>query len=405
MAQGHVRFGILGPCEMRVGDAVVPLGTPKQRAFLAMLVIRRNRAVGIDELLTAVWDDSPPSGARATLHTYVFNLRRLMAAPGIDTRAILASAPPGYRLSVPDSDFDLGRFISMRSSGMHAVADGRFEQASQYFSAALAQWRGPVLDDLRDFTSFDTFATALAEDKLETHIALAEAEIACGRFQSVIPEMEALTAEHPYREPLWAHLITADYLAERQSDARDAYQRLKTALAEELGIDPGPTLRALHMQILRQEPLDTGRAARLHADDTINALEDHLAATVTELTNGPVLRDAAGCTHPLLGMSTRIGRWPDNHIVVADGKASRHHAAIIDTGSNFVIADLQSTNGVFVRGRRIHTSATLFSGDVIRIGNQQFTFEAASGDPKAGGGAAEPEQTGRHSEALPTGLD
>lgn len=124
---------------------------------------------------------------------------------------------------------------------MHAAAAGKFEQASQHLSRALAQWRGPVLDDLRDFQFVDAFATALVEDKILAHTAKAEAEIACGRAAAVITELEALTAEHPYREPLWTQLITAYYLTDRQSDALGAYRRVKTTLAEDLSIDPGPT--------------------------------------------------------------------------------------------------------------------------------------------------------------------
>src|SRR5262245_56649961 len=137
MAQGGVRFGVLGPVEMRVGDTLVPLGAPKQRAILALLVIHRNRTVEVDELLSAAWKDSPPAGARATLHTYVSNLRRLMDGSTIDAHAVLTKATQGYRLSVPDNDFDLGRFALERSNGVQAAADGRFEQASRHFSAAL----------------------------------------------------------------------------------------------------------------------------------------------------------------------------------------------------------------------------------------------------------------------------
>ena len=92
--------------------------------------------------------------------------------------------------------------------------------------------------------------------------ARAEAEIACGRAHSVISELEALVVEHPYREPLWAQLITAYYVADRQSDALDAYGRLKPMLADDLGIDPGPTVESLHQRILRQEPLDIKQVAR-----------------------------------------------------------------------------------------------------------------------------------------------
>ena len=364
---------------MSVDGTVISLGSRKQRAVLAVLLVNRNRAVGSDELISAVWENRPPTNVRSALHTYMSNLRRLITSSDFDARAVLASAPPGYRLSLPDSDFDLGRFVTSSASGFRASANGQFDQASRSFAEALAEWRGPALDDLRDFTFFEAFATALAEDRLTTQIGHAEAEIACGRSRSIVNTLEALTAEHPYHEPLWAQLVTAYYLAERQSSALDAYHRLRSALAEDLGIDPGPTVQALYEKVLRQERLDVGKATRARADDTIIALQDHVSA-VTEHLVGPVLRGADGTTHPLMAMSTRIGRSPDNNIVLADAKVSRHHAAIIDTGSNFVIADLRSANGVYVGGRRIRASAVLVNGDVIRIGDNEFTFYLSTPD-------------------------
>ena len=138
MAQDGVWFGVLGPTEVRVGETAMTLGTPKQRAVLAMLVLHRNRTVGTDELITAAWGESPPGGAPSTLHTYVSNLRRLMTEPGVDPQRILARAAPGYRLSVPDSDCDVGRFITERTKGVEAAAGARFEEASGHFAAALA---------------------------------------------------------------------------------------------------------------------------------------------------------------------------------------------------------------------------------------------------------------------------
>lgn len=233
-------FGLLGPLQMTIDGTPVPSGTPKQRAVLAMLVINRNRPVGVDALITALWEEWPPSGARASIHSYVSNLRKLLGGAGIDPRVVLAAAPPGYRLSIPDNTCDLGRFVAEKTAGVHAAAAGRFEQASRHLSAALREWRGPVLDDLRDFQFVEPFATALVEDKVLAHTAKAEAEIACGRASAVIAELEALTFEHPYREPLWTQLITAYYLSDRQSDALGAYRRVKTTLADDLGIDPGP---------------------------------------------------------------------------------------------------------------------------------------------------------------------
>ncbi|MGH3559036.1 MAG: AfsR/SARP family transcriptional regulator, partial [Mycobacterium sp.] len=269
MGESGLEFGLLGPLSMTVAGTPLALGTPKQRAVLAMLLINRNRAVGTESLVNAAWDQSPAPAARASIHSYVSNLRRILGSAEVDPHTVLASWPPGYRLSVADGDCDLDRFITKKTAGIRAAAAGEFEQASSHLSAALAEWRGPVLDDLRDFAFVEVFATALMEENVWAHTARSEAEIACGRAYAVIGELEELAAEHPYREPVWAQLITAYYVAERQSDALEAYRRLKTVLAEDLGIDPGPTVEGLHVQILRQERLDTKQAAKTTAARTL----------------------------------------------------------------------------------------------------------------------------------------
>jgi len=369
-------FGVLGPLLMSVDGTPVPLGAAKQRAVLAMFVLNRNRPVAIDSLINAVWDQSPVPAARVTIQSYVSNLRRLLGSVGLDARGVLAKAPPGYRLNVAEADCDLGRFNTERIAGVHATAAGQFEQASSHLSAALAEWRGPVLDDLRNFAFVDKAATKLTEDKMLAYTDFVEAEIACGRAYTVIGELERLAAENPYREPLWAQLITAYYIAKRQSDALDAYQRLKTTLAEELGIDPNPSVSALRDQILRQEPLDTKRAAQTNAAQTITNFRRRIAAPAQSAVAG--LRDTAGRHYPLEAAATYIGRDSDNDIVLNDADVSRHHAAIIDTGANFMIMDRGSTNGVEVQGERIDTSANLADGDHIRIGGHEFIFEIHS---------------------------
>jgi SARP family transcriptional regulator, regulator of embCAB operon len=373
MAANGAEFGVLGPLQICVDGAPVALGTPKQRAVLAMLLINRNRPVGTDSLIEAAWEQFPPPDPRASLHSYVSNLRKLLSGIGVDSRTALVSAPPGYRLAVPENDCDIGRFVLGKTAGVQAAASGKFEQACQSLRGALAEWRGPVLEDLRDFQFVDPFATALVEDKVLAHTALAEAEIACGRAYAIIGELESLTAEHPYREPLHAQLITAYYLAERQSDALDAYRRLKTTLADDLGIDPGPSVQALHERILRQEPLDVKRVARTTAIHTANSLDQRTA--VGAASSVARLRDASGNDYPLVAAATRIGRLPDNDIVLDDANVSRHHAVIIDTGTNFVVTDLRSANGVEVRGERIRASVTLNDGDRIRICDHEFVFE------------------------------
>ncbi|MGW0159209.1 BTAD domain-containing putative transcriptional regulator [Mycobacterium sp. NPDC003323] len=371
-------FGVLGPLQLTVDGAPVPLGTPKQRAVLAMLVMSRNRPVSSDSLAAAAWEQYPPPEPKASLHSYVSNLRKLIGRSGADGRSVLAGAPPGYRLSVTEAQCDIGRFAAAKNAGVQAAADGRFEQAGIHLADALAQWRGPVLDDLRDFAFVSPFATALMEDKVMVHTAHAEAEIACNRGYAVIGSLEALVAEHPYREPLWTQLITAYYLSDRQSDALDAFHRLRTTLADDLGIDPGPTARALSERILRQEPLNVRQAARTTAVHQISRID--LRTAVGSPPAPAQIRAATGRVFPLAAAATRIGRLPDNDIVLDDVSVSRHHAVLIDTGTSFVITDLRSANGVEVSGRRIRGTATLNHGDRIRICDHEFVFEILAAD-------------------------
>ncbi len=378
MSNSGLGFGVLGPLLVTAHGIRVPLGAAKQRAVLAMLVINRNRPVSVDSLIDAVWGDDPVPAARTSIQSYISTLRRLLHGAGADPYMVLASAPPGYQISIADTDCDVGRFTAEKAAGVRAAAAGQYEDASTHLHAALGEWRGPVLDDLRDFPFVDAYAAMLLEEKVAAHTARAEAEIACGRAGAVIGELEALTAEHPYREPLWAQLITAYYVTERQSDALGAYRRLKTTLADGLGIDPGPTVSALHERILRQEPVVARRSTLTTHKQSVY----HTASDIAVGDGYPVawLRDRTGRQYPLNGASTRIGRHSDNDIVFDDDTdVSRYHAVIIDTGAGFVIYDSKSTNGVEVQRRRIRGSAPLADGDLIRIGSREYTFQVRPG--------------------------
>jgi pSer/pThr/pTyr-binding forkhead associated (FHA) protein len=176
---------------------------------------------------------------------------------------------------------------------------------------------------------------------------------------------------------LWAQLITAYYLMERQYDALAAYRRLKTTLADELGIDPGPTVRDLHERVLRQERLDVKRVARATARRAVATLARGTSASSQSAVAH--LRDGSGHHYPLRGAIVRIGRLADNDIVIDDAMVSRYHAMIVDTGTSFVVTDLRSANGVTLADNRIRGSATLADGDSIRIGDHEFTFELGDG--------------------------
>jgi SARP family transcriptional regulator, regulator of embCAB operon len=153
---------------------------------------------------------------------------------------------------------------------------------------------------------------------------------------------------------------------------------VKTTLADDLGIDPGPTVYSLYERILRQERLDVKQAAKTTAADTLVAMGQRTG--VGTRSTVARLRDGSGHSFPLLVAVTRIGRLADNDIVLDDAKVSRHHAVVIDTGAGLAISDLRSANGVEVAGERIRGSATLADGDRIRIGHHEFTFEIEARD-------------------------
>lgn len=359
---------------MTIDGLAQPLGGIKPRAVLAMLVINRNFVVSAESLAAAAWDDHPPEEFRASLHVIVSNLRKVLRIANRDPKAVLATASPGYRLSITDQECDLGRFRALTAAGSRFSASGRHEEASTHYVRALAEWKGPALEDLQGLRFADAVSVALQEERLITETARAESEIACGRAEIVIADLVSLTNNHPLREPLWGQLISALYTCGRQSDALAACRRLRSILAEE-GIDPSPPLQDLENRILRQQPL---------SDRLPTLVRNAMALTITERRPEAArarIRDKFGRVIPIEPGGLRIGRMLDNDLVLDQGKVSRHHAVIEDTGAQFIIRDLQSSNGTVVSGHAVVDSTALTNGDVIRIGDDEFSFEVfAPGD-------------------------
>jgi ABC-type transport system substrate-binding protein/DNA-binding SARP family transcriptional activator/DNA-binding beta-propeller fold protein YncE len=228
-----VRFLVLGALEVTVGGKPVRVGGPKQRALLAMLVLHANEPVSRDRLVDAVWGERRPSNPDQTLDTYVSRLRKLLGPDRIDRRS------GGYALRVEAGERDLDRFAELAS-------DGRYDEA-------LALWRGPALEGLL----FEPFAQHAAEQLEERRLVVIEEriDIALQREQGaeLVPELEQLVREHPFRERLLGQLMLALYRAGRQVAALDAYRTAKRRLAEELGLDPGPQLQELERRILMHD--------------------------------------------------------------------------------------------------------------------------------------------------------
>jgi DNA-binding SARP family transcriptional activator len=218
---------------------------PKQRALLALLVLRANELVATDELLEALWGPEPPETARKALQGHVSALRKALGAHAIETR------PPGYALRLRADQTDVGRFHAL-------VEEARGEPdpaaRSQLLRCALELFRGEPLADFRYESFAREGAAALDDARLTVVEERIEADLALGRHAEVAAELERLVAANPLRERLRAQLMVALYRGGRQSDALHVYQEARRLLAGELGLDPGPALRHLERQILEHDP-------------------------------------------------------------------------------------------------------------------------------------------------------
>jgi DNA-binding SARP family transcriptional activator/streptogramin lyase len=237
---------VLGRLEAYDDGVELDLGPPKQRAVLALLLLNANHVVSTERLIDDLWGDSPPSTARAALQVYVAGLRKALRNGG----ASLRTRSPGYVLELDAGVLDLDRFTQLRAEAREASdADHR----AALLHEALMLWRDTPLPELRT-EPFSTAAVAQLEQlRLATLEERIDADLALGRDGALVTELEALVAEHPYRERLRAQLMLALYRAGRQADALDAYQAGRRALQDELGLEPGKNLRDLEAAILRQD--------------------------------------------------------------------------------------------------------------------------------------------------------
>ncbi len=253
-------FRILGPLQVEDDGRAMPLGGPKQRALLALLILQANRVAARERLIDDLWGDRAPETATTALQGYVSALRKTVGPERIITHA------PGYLLRVDPEAVDLGRFERLTREGRAALAAGNAEQASKTLTEALALWRGPALVDVDSAPFAYAEALRLEELRLAALEERLDADLALGRHADVVAELEALVAQHPLRERLRGQLMLALYRCGRQAQALQAYQVARRLLVGELGIEPGSALRALEQGILNQDPIlevpTTGTATR-----------------------------------------------------------------------------------------------------------------------------------------------
>jgi DNA-binding SARP family transcriptional activator len=259
-------FRILGPLEaLDEGRDLAPAGG-KRRALLALLLLHANETLSRERLIDELWGESPPATATKTLQVHVSRLRKALSA-GNGVGAVILTREHGYQLKLDPDRLDAHHFERLVAEGRRELATGDPNSAAAAFEAALSLWRGAPLAGLGQEPFVRREAARLEDLRVAALEDLNEAKLALGRHSELVGQIEALIGEHPYRERLHAQLMLALYRCERQADALQAYQDARTALVEELGIEPGQRLRELERAILAQDPVLAAPAAPLGVGD------------------------------------------------------------------------------------------------------------------------------------------
>jgi DNA-binding SARP family transcriptional activator/ABC-type branched-subunit amino acid transport system substrate-binding protein len=238
-----MRFEILGPLQLNAGGESVPV-SGQQGALLVALLLNRNTVVSSDRLVDFLWDGRPPANATKAVHVYVSQLRKLLSEGTLATRA------PGYVLNVGPGELDAEVFEQL-------VAKGSAEEprdATATLADALELWRGRPLEGFEETEPARHEVARLEELRLVALERRLDAELALGRHDEAVPELEHLVAEHPLRERLRALLMLALYRSGRQADALAVHREGRRLLVDELGLEPGSELQSLERRILDHDP-------------------------------------------------------------------------------------------------------------------------------------------------------
>src|SRR5215213_2347228 len=249
MLENRLEFRILGPLVVRVDGAVVPVGGPKQRALLAMLLLSANRVVSRERLIGELFAEQSLNSADHALRNHVSRLRKVLASAAADEPRLVARAP-GYLLRVEPGELDLEQFDRLLAAGRESLAAAEPAAAAESLHAAEALWDGRPLADLElePFAQIDV--ERLEELRLAAVEGRIEADLALGRHLTVVPELETLVVEHPFRERFHAQLMLALYRCGRQAEGLEVYRQTRELLNDELGLEPGVALQQLERAIL-----------------------------------------------------------------------------------------------------------------------------------------------------------
>ncbi|EHR52736.1 DNA-binding transcriptional activator of the SARP family [Saccharomonospora marina XMU15] len=242
---------LLGPLELSANGCELDLGGPRQRVVLAMLALNANRVTPIEQLIDAVWDNAPPTTARAQVQICISGLRRALANTGDSTQ--IRTITPGYLLEVKEHSLDTAQFNGLLTSARTHLNAERLTEAVGTLRSALALWRGPALAGVRS-ELVRRGAAKLEDARLGALIDRIRLDLALGRHEDVVGELSVLVKEHPLRERLYELLMLALYRSGRQAEALEVCREARATLMEELGIELSQSVRRLETSILNRDP-------------------------------------------------------------------------------------------------------------------------------------------------------
>ncbi|WP_084579915.1 BTAD domain-containing putative transcriptional regulator [Kutzneria sp. 744] len=248
-----MQIRVLGQFEVTRGEERITPSQPKLRQLFALLALNTNTVVRVEQLIEEVWGSEPPTKAMGTLQTYMSHLRRLLAADD-STVSVLHTRHVGYALTLPEQDVDAGRFGRLVARGRSELDSGHIESAAETLRAALAVWRGSALSDVDAGPVLGHHIRSLEETKVGVIDQRMEVELMLGHHHEVINDLSTLVRDYPAHEGLHVKLMMALHLLGRRSEALHVFQRIRSTLVDDLGLEPGQQLQQVHRGLLVGNP-------------------------------------------------------------------------------------------------------------------------------------------------------
>nr|WP_084037638.1 AfsR/SARP family transcriptional regulator [Haloechinothrix halophila] len=245
-------FTLLGPLEIRKDNQDYAPTAPKILQLLAMLLLRAGEVVHIDSIIKELWAGEPPRSVRTTMQTYVYQLRKCIAANNLaaDADKLLITKPPGYVFRIEPQQVDVFQFQQLCEQGKDLFGQADYRRASQSFRAALDLWAGQPLANVHCGQILTAAAVELQEQQRNALHLRIQADMAAGLHRELIGELRSLVTTNPLDEGLQGLLMRALSASGRRSDALATYRTLRGVLNEELGVEPCDELQLLHRELL-----------------------------------------------------------------------------------------------------------------------------------------------------------